>query len=617
MDPSPQHVSNKRSTPARTTGSKKKLKSSQSPVWTLPAFFDRHPREWTMMAYLEQGNHRDIPASQMLDVWIKSLEFIVDPENGESGLRLTRASELLSECDQEVEGSSGFMDRQPAKKSGPKQTIKMIGAGIDSKPTRPARSTESSKNLRHTAAFNSYTQVDHDRGTRPGGSLDGHGMGAIAPPGRARGTSLPASWLAAYRQMNNEHKWELTSGRRVEDVIYEACIVMDLSTFASSPAQLFIIDTSNAAVQAWFTDDEWDEIMAALCSVPGFDQELLDSCKRLYSVETTIMLRKVAKSDLVPGDGTYDPNIHYNLQWAQIAILKFIMLLEAPNYCLTQPHLEGRYGVIIWSDILDACFLDVDSLTVDRMEGTCRATIERRNHDEVVLTESPKRGPWVDGTIRTTPANYYEYGAIKERSSLTSERDSFDLLRSLRDMLTRLDVLANGEPNIRAQMQVVGISTARLGMQYARLGHPGVGYVRLLENGPIINYPTTLDELPDLLSMLVMVAQLKQLIRVSVEAVQDRELLDWGKPNVGTSQPMMGLGVRIYSGNPFAPSAMFISTDTEQRSTYAYSIICCTCKVPNLLRASLIRKKNNAPNHTTKSYMWGRWTGDCRKEGNR
>ncbi|KAG0128378.1 hypothetical protein HOY82DRAFT_541314 [Tuber indicum] len=267
--------------------------------------------------------------------------------------------------------------------------------------------------------------------------------------------------------MDNKHEWKLASGRRVENVIHEACKAMELNTFAYSPAQLFILDTSDPVVEGWFTEDEWDEIIGRVSPLPDVDKILVDSFKRFYSIETTTMLRNVLESGLIPCDATYDKTLHYNLQWAEISILKFLTLLEAPNNPLIQPHLEGWYGYNIWSHILDAGLLDLQGLTVERKEGACRATTMHRNSQRKMLTERSKLGPRHDGIIHSLGDDHHEYGGIEDGRSFAGGvkatkwiKDNFRLIKSLYDMLNRLDELVDADPEIRLHMQVVGKGVA-------------------------------------------------------------------------------------------------------------------------------------------------------------
>jgi len=156
----------------------------------------------------------------------------------------------------------------------------------------------------------------------------------------------------------------------------------------------------------------------------------------------------------------------------------------------------------------------------------------RMNCKRTTATERLKHGPRHDGIIRDIEDDYHEYGGIEDGRSFAGGvkatkwmKDNIKLIKSMYDMLNRLDELVDSDPTIRLRMQVVGISTAGLAIQYAHLGHSGIGYVCLLQRGPIMHVPTTIELLQDLLRMLVIVAQLKELIRESFEAVLGRRLV--------------------------------------------------------------------------------------------
>ncbi|KAG0133122.1 hypothetical protein HOY82DRAFT_275060 [Tuber indicum] len=330
--------------------------------------------------------------------------------------------------------------------------------------------------------------------------------------------------------MNDKDKWVLASGRRVENVILEACEKMGSKEFDSSPARLFILDTSDPVVERWFSNDEWKEITSKLSPLPEADRTLADLFKQLYSVRTTTMLREILKSGLIPGDVPYDKNLHFNLQWAEMVLLKFLNLFEAPDKPLILPHSEGWYGFNIWSPILDAGLLDLQGLTVERKENSCPATAQRRSHQRDEPKGRVKLGHHLDGIICTLGGGYHEFGGIQHGATFEGgviaeewQSDQFKLIKCMRDMFKRLDDLVNSDPTIKRRRKIVGISTAELALQYTLLGHPGHGHVCLLQKGKVVQVPTTAARLPDLLRILVMVTQLKQLIKVSFEAVNERD----------------------------------------------------------------------------------------------
>ncbi|KAG0124167.1 hypothetical protein HOY82DRAFT_494394 [Tuber indicum] len=330
--------------------------------------------------------------------------------------------------------------------------------------------------------------------------------------------------------MASDCKWLLASGRAVEDVIFEACTAMNTATFAHSLSQSFMLDTSDPVMESWFTEDEWNEIIANVLPLPKPDVVLADSLKRFFPVKSTTMLREVLdKPGYLPVGVSYDSKVHYNSQWADVVIRRFQMLLDAPGEPLRTPHLEDWYSSYVWSSILDDCLLNLHGMTVERKESPCRATSLRKNRHRQKLATRMKHGSRFDAIIRTSEDNYYEYGAMEVARTfiggVTSTKwlsDTFKLAKALRDMLFRLHGLVNGDEGAKRRVQVVGVCAAGLALQYIRLGYPGVGHVCLLTREELFQVPKSVGGLAELLKMLMAVAQLKEVIRSSAEAVEER-----------------------------------------------------------------------------------------------
>ena len=66
------------------------------------------------------------------------------------------------------------------------------------------------------------------------------------------------------------------------------------------------------------------------------------------------MLREVlTKTDYIPEGETYNSEVHYNAQWADVVFRHFLMLLEAPGEPLRTAHLEDWYSGYIWTRLND------------------------------------------------------------------------------------------------------------------------------------------------------------------------------------------------------------------------------------------------------------------------
>lgn len=318
------------------------------------------------------------------------------------------------------------------------------------------------------------------------------------------------------------HKWHLSSGRNVEDIIYTACLSMDSTSFANSLAHCFVLDTSDNRMKSWFQPGEWSEICSSISLLPKPDLILAQSMKRFFGIKSVGALRDVLNKEGYLKEGEkYDPEIHYNAQWADVVFRRFLMLLEAPGEPLRTAHLEDWYSGYIWSSILDDCLLNLPRMTVERKESPCRASSIRKNRNRTNHKSTRmKIGARLDAIIRTVEDDYYEYGGMEVARTFvggnTSTKwlgDSFKLARALRDMVVRLHGLVgdgDGEAEVdaRRKIQVVGVTTAGLAFQYARMSNPG-GYVCLLQRERMQVVPKSIGSLPELMKLLMSVAQMK------------------------------------------------------------------------------------------------------------
>ncbi|KAG0127779.1 hypothetical protein HOY82DRAFT_624385 [Tuber indicum] len=92
--------------------------------------------------------------------------------------------------------------------------------------------------------------------------------------------------------------------------------------------------------------------------------------------------------------------------------------------------------------------------------------------------------------------------------------DMFELAKALRNMLRRLHRLVNGDMSIARRVQVVGVCTVGLALQFIRLRQPGIGRVCWLAREELVQVPKDVRELPELFKVFMMVAQLKEVISI-------------------------------------------------------------------------------------------------------
>ncbi|CUS07412.1 unnamed protein product [Tuber aestivum] len=130
--------------------------------------------------------------------------------------------------------------------------------------------------------------------------------------------SLRSEWEARYSNLTEQHKWILASGRRVENIIYEASKELDMEMFAFTPAAGFILDISDPQVEGWFSKDEWQEIMSRFSPLPQINPRLSEALNKFLPVKTTTMLHNILGPGLIPDSISSNQTISATLQWVEM-----------------------------------------------------------------------------------------------------------------------------------------------------------------------------------------------------------------------------------------------------------------------------------------------------------
>lgn len=129
-------------------------------------------------------------------------------------------------------------------------------------------------------------------------------------------SKLKAQFRDDYRAMKDELKWTLASGRVVEKVLFDNCLLMT-DDFGSSLARSFVIDLESKTMQSWFTTAEWVEITFEARELPDGDRILAKSLLRFSRVQTIPELRRILHStSFLPDGENYDQSRHWDAEWA-------------------------------------------------------------------------------------------------------------------------------------------------------------------------------------------------------------------------------------------------------------------------------------------------------------
>jgi hypothetical protein len=90
----------------------------------------------------------------------------------------------------------------------------------------------------------------------------------------------------------------------------------------------WVIDLENQTMKGWFTSEEWREIMKEVPTLQQPSLEFAKSLTRFYGVKTTTELReKVMTTRFLPEGVSYDRDIHFDLEWAELAVIDLFVFL--------------------------------------------------------------------------------------------------------------------------------------------------------------------------------------------------------------------------------------------------------------------------------------------------
>ncbi|CAI2186185.1 20208_t:CDS:2, partial [Funneliformis geosporum] len=217
----------------------------------------------------------------------------------------------------------------------------------------------------------------------------------------------------SYAKMKKTQKWILSSGTCVEDVIFEYC--KELS--AESLLHSWIIDLDDQEAENLFTNEEWLEIRSEIRKLPKVDETFVNSMLRFANVKTTGELRNVLETTSYRNlDEPYERENHYDAEWVDIVMRKYLTDYEDPNGTLHRSHLESWHDINVWSLIIDHGLRNLIGIETVRKESSSEAVSARKNRKRVRRRrkniERKKMGSRMDGIFRAY-VNDVEYGVIE------------------------------------------------------------------------------------------------------------------------------------------------------------------------------------------------------------
>jgi hypothetical protein len=138
---------------------------------------------------------------------------------------------------------------------------------------------------------------------------------------------LDVEFERLYSSFDPANKWQLASGTVVEEVLHRHYSEVR-SNHVGNLVRDWVIDLENQTMKGWFTSEEWREIMKEVPTLQQPSLEFAKSLTRFYGVKTTTELReKVMTTRFLPEGVSYDRDIHFDLEWAELAVIDLFVFL--------------------------------------------------------------------------------------------------------------------------------------------------------------------------------------------------------------------------------------------------------------------------------------------------
>ncbi|CAG8765385.1 8_t:CDS:10, partial [Dentiscutata erythropus] len=336
-----------------------------------------------------------------------------------------------------------------------------------------------------------------------------------------------------YSKMNDSDKWTLSTGKIVEDALYNFGIKCRHEHLCHS----FVIDPNDKIYvdEEVFTESELDEIRTyKIKPMPLMPQDLLTYLNSFRVFDISDLRNAILKPQ--QWDSTYNRQTHFDHDWIRNTMYNLLHEYEAEN--LERNHLELWFLIHIWS-FIDRGFGNIDGVEATRSESSSLASSNRKNRNRTVSAiVSMKRkimGRRGDLIIRKVST---EYGCSEAGKSFNGDNGTKLLYErgiktpKMKDMFYSLCVAVGMEENKIRKLQSIGFIHAGLMILLLRLDSPA-GYTCRVLRTKMLEIPSQITQFGSKALPVIMLAwKAKMIVRDMIEFVEQKQYME-DKENLG------------------------------------------------------------------------------------
>ncbi|RGB21936.1 hypothetical protein C1646_776959 [Rhizophagus diaphanus] len=326
-----------------------------------------------------------------------------------------------------------------------------------------------------------------------------------------------------YRKMETRSKWRLSTGKYVEDALFDFGMAAEYEHLAHS----FIIDPDDETYNSIFTEEELDEIRTYNSKeLPKVPDDLLEYLLK-YDEDSLEELREVLTEKESWEGRNYDKSIHFNFEWIKRSMHNLINEYENGN--LKSGRHENWYLVHFWN-LIDNSLSDLDNVYSARGEVSSHASANRKNRHRtpqgITPLERKKLGRKGDLIIRK---NKREYGCSEAGRYFKGINDTKILKerglkcpKMLKDMFVDLGNAVRWEAETVRQMEVIGWIHAELMMMLIRLDSPS-GYICRITRTPFYQIAEEVGQFGENLECFTLALKAKAIIKKTISLVEGKK----------------------------------------------------------------------------------------------
>ncbi|CAG8503810.1 17093_t:CDS:10, partial [Cetraspora pellucida] len=256
----------------------------------------------------------------------------------------------------------------------------------------------------------------------------------------------------AYMKMKKDAMWKLSSGKFVEEELYNLGKKLEFEHSVHS----FIIDTEDEIIKQHFREYELEEIdNEHVPKAPDLSQDVIDYLNKFINVTSANEVRSIIGEQDDRLNANYDSSKHHDLDYIRFVL--YTMTREIENGGLKQPNLESWYNCHVWSAIVDHGFGDIKGLSVVRGESACVATATRKNSKRITTQrrQMGRRGDWILRMSGNGDHDEYGMGEVGKKwedefGTKFLREKSLKQPKALKDMLVKLIRKVNWDKELRS-----------------------------------------------------------------------------------------------------------------------------------------------------------------------